>query len=299
MGTEQPYTLISSPRTGSTLVYFIVRWYLIKKYGYRDEHLGEYFNPYHYNLLYRDVFVKGEKAFKENIPAGMQDTIIQNNPGFEIIDSNSFKAAPHKETFTLSEQNTIKKVYDYNNLQRVDEVSETLARIELLDADKEGKYFFKNHANPLPEEAFQYLINNYRFICVERLHKFDQYLSFAIANHTRIWMQRRTVDKPIVEEGSITYTRTMFDQLTNRIDDYYKRIKLIPNENKSYIWYEDIQKLKNKFDLLELLGFNDWRSYLNTKEYLDRIPEKQSDGNNLKYISNKDEFVKWYKEVYH
>lgn len=297
MDDTKPFTLISSPRTGSTVTYFIVRWYLIKRFGYCDVHLGEYFNPYHYNLLYRDVFVNGEKSYKENIPTGMQEEVIKNNPGFELVSSTTFKAMPHKEIFSNLGGNTIKKAYDYNNLKRVDEQAETLHRINLLLGDSGGKYFFKNHADPLPENAFNYLVGHYNFICVDRLNKLDQYLSFAVANHTRVWMLRRTATKPIIEPGSILYTRQMFDQITERICNYYKRIATIPEQNKISIWYEDIEVLDNKFELLNLLGFSDWRDYLNPEDYDDKIPAKQSDGNNISFIKNKEEFLDWFAEI--
>lgn len=294
MESNLSYTLISSPRTGSTLVYFIVRWYLIKKYKYRDEHLGEYFNPYHYNLMYRDVFINGEKSYKENIPTGMQDNILKNNPGFEIINEFTFKAAPHKETYVLFDNNTIKKVYDYKKLKRVDEDIETQHRISLLEADKDGKYFFKNHANPLPIEAFNYLINTHHFICVDRLNKLEQYLSFAIANHTRIWMIRKKGEKPLIEEGSLVYSKKMFDQLTNRIKYFYSRKELIDTNKQINILYEDIKALNCKFELLDLLGFTDWRDYLNPLDYYDKIPTKQADGNSLQLFKNKEEILNWF-----
>jgi hypothetical protein len=121
------FTLFGSPRTGSTLVYFLVRWYLIKKYNYRDVHLGEYFNPYHYNLLYRDIYINGEKSYKENIPQKLQ------HQTFEVeVKGNTLKAPPHKELFSLDKNNIITKIYDYENLQPCNESEETLKRIDLL-----------------------------------------------------------------------------------------------------------------------------------------------------------------------
>lgn len=297
MAVKKPYTLISSPRTGSTLIYFIVRWYLIKKFGYRDEHLGEFFNPYHYNLMYRDVFVNGNKSFKENIPTGMHKEIRQHNPGFEIINDSTFKATPHKETYILNDNNTIKKVYDYKHLKSVDELSETLHRIALLKADNNGKYFFKNHANPLPQEAFDYLINNYFFIVVDRMNKLDQYLSFAIANATRVWMIRKEGEKPIIEPNSLIYKKEMFNQLTNRIVDFYKRTKLIEENTKIAIFYEDIESMTCEFELLDLLGFTDWPKYLNPNDYKDKIPTKQATTNSLQFFKNRNEILDWYSST--
>ncbi|NJO60960.1 MAG: hypothetical protein HC836_22700 [Richelia sp. RM2_1_2] len=207
MENPKQYTLMSSPRSGSTLIYFIVRWYLIKKFGYRDEHLGEYFNPYHYNLLYRDIFTNGEKTHKENIPIALQKELLKNKPGVEILNNSTIKAPPHKETFCISEQNTIKRMYDFNNLENIDVEIETQRRIALLKQDSNGKYFFKNHAEPLPEEAFDYLLSNYHFICIDRINKLEQYLSFAVANHTKIWMIRKNGVRPVIENNSLLYKK--------------------------------------------------------------------------------------------
>lgn len=293
MENEKPYTLISTPRSGSTLTYFIVRWYLIKRYDYRNVHLGEYFNPYHYNLIYRDIFKNGEKTHKENIPVALQDKLI--NSECEILDNCTFKAPAHKEIFNISEQNTIKKVYDYNNLQTVGEDNETLHRILLLEADSGGNYFFKNHASPLPINAFEYMLPRYRFICVDRINKFNQYLSFAIANHTRIWMAREGSQRPIIKENSIVYTKEMFDDLTRRFDAYHNLLSIIPDNQKISIYYEAIAELTNKFNLLNMLGFNDWKEYLNPEEYKSRLPVKQSTHiNPITYFKNKDEILNWY-----
>jgi hypothetical protein len=286
------YTLFGSPRTGSTLVYFIVRWYLIKKYNYRDVHLGEFFNPYHYNLLYRDVYVNGEKSYKENIPQNMQ-----HNAFLVEAKGNTLKAPPHKEVFTLDNTGIVAKIYDYENLKPCIETEETTKRINLLQTDKEGLYFFKNHANPLPKLAFNYLLQNCFFICLKRKEKIQQYLSFAVANATRVWMQRANAPDQILQPDSLVYTREMFDTLTSRIQTYYDRLQEIPSNRKIELIYEDINRLNDKFEILDLLGFTDWKDYLDPVLLKPRLPAKQAKVDSLIYFKNRNELLSWIEEI--
>ncbi|NJO60959.1 MAG: hypothetical protein HC836_22695 [Richelia sp. RM2_1_2] len=86
----------------------------------------------------------------------------------------------------------------------------------------------------------------------------------------------------------------MFDQLTERMLSFYRRCSAIPEEQKICIIYEHIVKLKNKFELLDLLGFTEWQNYLNPDDYEFNIPEKQALSNQLEFFINKNEILDWY-----
>jgi hypothetical protein len=89
----------------------------------------------------------------------------------------------------------------------------------------------------------------------------------------------------------------MFDTLTIRIQSYYDRLKEIPTNQKKELVYEEINRLGDEFEILDLLGFTDWQSYLDPVLLRPRLPVKQAKVDSLIYFKNRDELLSWLLEI--
>lgn len=273
------YIVFSTPRTGSTLMYFLLWAYYRAKYN-DFIFLDEYFNELHYNLFYEDIFNSDGQQIKR---------INHTEPG-----ENRYRFVPkeYDNHFELI------KEYDSNPVFSLSD--ETTFRLNLLKKHINGKnYFLRIHASPLNDDVFSFLNDNYTFVCTERENIMEQILSYGIATHRKVWADLRgknKVEPTPPEEKSILMTQESVLDISKRILDYHLKKSLI--KNKIVISYEEIIKFSDEYQIYNLLGINDWMNVFDKKFIKTRLPFKPSFGDKRQYFQNINEIEKWKQDFF-
>jgi hypothetical protein len=158
-------------------------------------------------------------------------------------------------------------------------------KVETLRS-RHGKVFLKVFPNHLSQVASGWLIENYEWIFVERRDLFDQLLSYLISSTTREWYK----------EGGLQFVES---SLRADLDDIQKFVEL----HASYVRmkarlrpsrvavYEDVVAEKGKI-AQKVLDISGLRAL---KDFHPRLPEKQNQGNKLRYFENRNAIIGAYR----
>ncbi len=202
----------------------------------------------------------------------------------------------------IDDGNRIHCSFDKNNtvpfkkkLQKTEKaiVNERRNRYRLLKKYGEQDYFLKLFPETdFQAESWNFLLENYHFIFLERRNVKEQLLSLFLASKTEVW----NIDQKELEYS--TYEFTEKDKASFlEIFSLYKTMKeFIINNGTPYsiIYHEDIISYDPIYKALELFDFTDWKDYIDLdKEYL---PAPMGSGDKRKYVSNFEEFETWFNE---
>lgn len=233
------YLIFGTPRTGSTLLINIYYIYLLNKYGTVSK-LDEYFSPYHF-FNYRTAYT-------------------HNNQTVAIKYSTEFNNGNYYLYPTESKNNQLIIDKIYHPVKTSDIALETQRRWNLLIKLKDTTIHSLKIFPEINDNIFDWLIENYQPILIERTNKLEQYLSYEIATHTKSFIIRSEKYRKIPNDYSIRAKKTNFDLFFNRIERYGKLKEKI--KNPIIINYEnDLKSLDNKFSILEKFGITDWQKY--------------------------------------
>jgi len=272
------YVVYSSPRTGSTLTNFLVYTYLKCKYK-KDVWLGQFFNPYHYDLFFEELYnAEGESTGAINHTVKVPNSYRLK---YKVVDG------------------IITSFNDYKDSSVIDHNEETDRRLEIYDQCIHP-CVTNFHANSECKKVFDYFNDTkHTFICTERENILEQLLSYGIATYTKVWSYRvgdGNTKVEIPEKKSITYDKNLFFEKVKSIR-YYNDTKMLIT-NKIIITYEYIEDMRSPWDLYQLLGFYDWRDYIKDIDSIERrLTFKPPLGDKKQYFSNMDEIYKWYEET--
>lgn len=164
-------------------------------------------------------------------------------------------------------------------------------RFEFLQKYNDHLYFFKIHPHQINDEIFSYLNNEYKFICIERRDKLEQFLSTSLALHFNIWHSENPVN---VKENSIIIDRDRFDSFKS-LTAAYKKYKHQIKHLHSTIYFEDAVTLNNRYEILSKIQFNDWEDTV--KEFNIMKTENTYEKNKIRFFINKDEIREWMDEI--
>lgn len=169
-------------------------------------------------------------------------------------------------------------------------------RFDLLIKYEAKIFGIKAMANQIPNNVLRYWNDKgFHFILIERRDLLDQILSETIANRTRVYSgkHKRSEYQPYhVELSALDCSLKRYKEV------YFNRKKDIKRIYKT-IYYEDFAALENKFEVLHLLGFDDWRDYVNVS---DPKVEAQMRNTHIKLLTredklrllvNRDEVLHW------
>jgi hypothetical protein len=135
------------------------------------------------------------------------------------------------------------------------------------------KSVFKIHTGKEITKEVWNFIQDREIIFVERKHKLEQYASFGLSYLSNVWT---VYDKPNdIIKGY--YKKEWFDDLTYRLDQYYKKKNNLKIEKIYY--YEDISTMVQN-------------GMLPIKQHNLHINEK------LNMFTNKQQFLEWYYDRY-
>lgn len=273
--------VFSTPRTGSTLITFLLLAYLREKFK-NFEHLDEYFNEYHYSLRFIDIFDSSRAQTK-------RINILDHQEGSYIFNPNLV-------------DNTVRMVKDYQASPATNPDEESLRRLALLRSSKEACYLFRVHAEPLNQQVFQYIKENFFLFCTQRTDILDQVLSYGVALNSKVWAHIRGTDnwQPMhPEPGSLIMKERDVKHLLWRVERYRKRVCEL--QNKKILVYEDFSFFDDPFQIYQLLGITDWQQYIDPEFIKTRLPFKPKFGDKIKYFTNSSEIINWvntYKAEY-
>jgi hypothetical protein len=151
---------------------------------------------------------------------------------------------------------------------------------------RHGKVFLKVFPNHLSQVGTTWLVENYEWIFVERRDLFDQLLSYLISSRTREWYK----------EGGLQFAES---SLRAELDDVQRFVEL----HASYVRmkarlrpsrvavYEDVVADKGKI-AQKVLDISGLRAL---KDFQPRLPEKQNQGNKLRYFKNRNSIISAYR----
>lgn len=257
--TRKNWIVFSSPRTGSTIIGEILSLYLFRKHHYAG-HLGEFFNPYTYNLFYKE-----SDGFRRNLHA--------------------WEPGSYRETYVLADDGRIvrRKIFSDDKVDSPE--NETARRVGMLTASP-YEYFLHVHAWPLHSSALDYVFSNTSPILTERRDRWQQILSYGLAYGTKIFRATRHSRLPNVAENSIIFPRDVFLDLVGRIkkyDEFKARLSAAP-----VVCFEDFLEKENPMEILADVGFPDWFNF-NSVEDLKNLSQKTFPDSKERYFSNLQE----------
>jgi len=193
----------------------------------------------------------------------------------------------------------------HEDRQFVEEIDkEILYKYKLLKKYHDQDFFIKffPHDN---DDEWQYILDNYNLILLERKNKREQFLSFIISSETDIWTIYDNVKYPpkatwatfdkVVYPPKVLFKEQHKQFLERSHKEYQNKKNVIMERNnltQCVIYYEDMISLDNPFEILEQCEFLDWRDYIKDDTYT--LPKKMNPSNKEKYIENIDEFDEWF-----
>jgi hypothetical protein len=268
------------PRTKSSLVYNVIRTYYAKKFPNKFSFLDQFFNKYHYQHFLVDVIgTFGQAVFKKR---------------FHEPKPNSYVMKP------VVSNGYVDLVRDYSarelmaNFELDDEVTR---RLELVKTYTGRNYLFKIHPIPLATEVLTWLENNYTYVTINVENKLDQFLRYAIEMETDVWgyFPDPNIPAPLPPTPkSIRIDYKFMSSWASRVkasDEYLESIK-----DKIVLKHSDILAMENRFEILDLLGFSDWKDII-TEEDKWKIPSDRPLEDSLQYFINTDEINEWAHEL--
>ncbi len=205
--------VFSTPRTGSTWYSLFLKDLLLKqKENNKVSFLSEPFNQYHYGLYHEQT-----------------DSSFYNHQEYQ--NGRFYKKLVLKDGLVVTE-----KIYEKKS-QSMEE--EFLYKRELIQK-AECDLIVHNHVAPLSDEIFNFLLDighkNY-MLCRKDIKQ--QLASYAIAYHTKKFVDFKTPKESLNFETSIVQTQPLKD-LLGRIKKQRQIMEQFPNTFE-VINYEDIQ----------------------------------------------------------
>jgi hypothetical protein len=175
--------------------------------------------------------------------------------------------------------------------------NEVARRLELVKEHNGKNYLFKVHPIPVAPEVLNWLATNYTFININVNDKLDQFLRYAIEMETDVWgyFPDPVIPAPLAPTPkSIKIEKkfmTSWVQRSKESDEYINTI-----EDKIVIQHEDIIALENKFEILNLLGIDDWQDYI-TEEDKWKVPADRPLEEASTYFMNMEDIREWAYEL--
>ncbi|NJO63714.1 MAG: hypothetical protein HC836_37665 [Richelia sp. RM2_1_2] len=206
-----------------------------------------------------------------------------------------YNAASASEYFNFEITNTLKTVdFSYNNTSDID-------RLDLYNQELFGKLkntnkflFMKIFSMHVSSDVFNYLNDNYVFICLSRRNKLEQLLSFALSNKTLFWDVSN--DNDVVKYNSklscYNLDKKYIVQGVREIKTYEFLLQYVKNIHTSLV-YEDIIMQDPKELLIQL--FPDDVDLI--KSLTISLPIKQNSGDKFRYFSNRGEIISWFNNA--
>jgi len=168
----------------------------------------------------------------------------------------------------------------------------TLYKLGLLKQLEPNYYLMKGNAGHryMVPELWEYLTEHYHFLCLRRRDTLNQFLSDGLAKATGTWHNltdpnnSKYPDKYRIQQyqsgvydGLFNYSKKDFDNFSYLIKDHNRDCALLSPEQKTDIYYEDIQEeLEARGEDLGLF----------------RIPYPKS---KIDLFKNKEEILQWYE----
>jgi hypothetical protein len=250
-GGKKPHTLLvqvpnarclilSTPRTASIKLSEILFCHYLIKYP-RTQHLGEFLNPYHYNLFF------------ERLSDGTKLNHQEYAPGREKMIPSIEKSG--RITLGYIETNEI-----------VDMEEETTRRVGLM---KCANTSFILHHHVFTENLTKEILTvpfKHIFIC-KRKNIWDQILSYGIAYHTKKFRYLKDSPKVLLQPQSVEFPKSAFDTLAFRIFELEKILPLEQLQDAKTVWYEDWLTIGSPLSMLLRLDL----PYVYHKETADKI----------------------------
>lgn len=216
--------VLSTPRTGSIYVSELIHQHFKRLYS-RVQHLGEFLNPYHYNLYFEE----------------QKDGTVLNH--------HTYAPGRHMWLPAMGVSGRI----DWAKIRWEEPVNveeETLRRSEML---KRATTTFVLHHHVYTEAlAEEVLKTEFDLIVVcRRRNVWDQILSYGLAYHTKKFkhIAGSELDIPAF---AVTLDKKVFDTLVYRIKQLKAILPTLPN-NVITLWYEDVAELSPK-EILSKIG---------------------------------------------
>lgn len=274
--------VVATPRTGSVLTFTILARYLRHKEDRLS--LGEYFNPFHYNLWHHDG------PPQRNLTS-WEDGAYRNE--YEVVDDLLFRGQYTKRKVVKA-----KPIEDWDVPRRSDE-EETNRRIAMLAEAGPKNHTMHVHANPLPSTALRFIMANYTPVFVQRRDTLEQILSYGVAMHTKVWRSLTPGEAPVPGPRSVTLDRAIFDQQARRIIAYRRlrdRWSAMLSSPPAVVEYESLHAAEDKFGfVMDKIGVRDWREVVPQKETT-HLPVKTGPERKLELFANADDILRWYNE---
>jgi hypothetical protein len=211
MGRDRQLVILSSPRTGSTLIYEVLAAALSQQPDFAGG-LYEFFVGSYFTRRFRDVLVDGHFSHRLNFFSDAPDT---------------YSLVPRMEDGILRCERTS------HHPEIVDPRTEVLRRLDLLRQAR-GYYLIKLQST----EHFELTLDHFRdhhFVCVERRSRFEQLLSYCFMRHTGISNAFQGIVVP--PEGSIPSDAELFRHASRAIVRYYQAKPQL--ERTTTLVYED------------------------------------------------------------
>lgn len=204
--------VFSTPRTGSTWYSLFLKDLLLKEKAHKVSFLSEPFNQYHYGLYHEQT----ESSFINH---------QEYQPGC------FYKKLVLKDGLVVTE-----KIYEKKSQTMEEEFKDKRELIQKA----EGDLIVHNHVAPLSEDIFNFLLGigqkNY-MLCRKDIKQ--QLASYAIAYHTKRFVDFKQPEKSLNFENSIIQTQPLKD-LLSRIKKQKQIIDKFPG-TFDVVYYEDIQ----------------------------------------------------------
>jgi hypothetical protein len=145
-------------------------------------------------------------------------------------------------------------------------------------------------------EHLQYLHDTYHFVVVDRRDKRERALSYAIAMISNFYTLRQKDQIGNFTAGEFTEElgdMILYDFATLKLA---KKAMNTPGIDHTHVWYEDIDVLEDKFEILGQMGYDDWEDYIKPKDR-DALPYKIGQAiDKDSYITNIDFFNDWFQQ---
>lgn len=218
--------VLSTPRTGSIFVSEVIFAHFEATFP-RSQHLGEFLNPYHYNLFFEDL-PDGTRLNHHEYASGRYRIIPGINKAGRIVWAH----APFNEKT--------------NDLEE-----ETMRRLGLL-GKATTSYILHHHVftSSLVEEVLKANAFDLIVVC-RRKNVWDQILSYGVAYHTKKFKYVKG-NEVTLGAHSVVLDKRVFDTLVFRIKEMNKVLPMLA-EKATILWYEDVEMM-SKMQLLSKLG---------------------------------------------
>lgn len=178
--------------------------------------------------------------------------------------------------------------------------TELLRRVQMLKKYRQHYYGLKACGSQLQPWLIHFLNRaGYQFILIERRDVLDHLLSFCIAQDTKIFNSTQLTKSYSSLEIEIKIRDfEMIPKMFNQ--SYYSQREKIKKIYRT-LYYEDFSALDNKLEVLSLLGFDDWSTYLQpdmkeVKEILHQNHKLLSKEEKLRLVCNRAEVLRFYAD---